>query len=367
MLHVAFFMIAFKSIGATLPLPLSTADALLRTSPEQSAAASPGADSRTSLVADNRLSIALVFDDAVAATVQQEVRSAAEVLKGMELQPQSDTLRLLRGLECADQWLSCQILAGHKLGVEKMILVRFLSEDALALHVVDVDLEISRGEIVIPWFETSATSGEDFAQAQRTRVQNALLVLLREKPVLGELLLRGKPDGRVRIDGLIMSTADVAEQNPLFTLPAGSHLIEIENERGEWKSAWIEIPGESRLELPISSDAPTRRVTASMSGFEVESAPAYRAALFGAGAVTLIGAVGFLGVTTFISQEPVMPGTSTTEVSERLGVLEMGQNSAWVLGGLGLGMVGWSLLWEIFENQVSEPARKSHPGPKTAR
>ena len=62
-----------------------------------------------------------------------------------------------------------------------------------------------------------------------------------------------------------------------------------------------------------------------------------------------------------------MPGTSTTEVSERLGVLEMGQNSAWVLGGLGLGMVGWSLLWEIFENQVSQPAREPHPETQTAR
>ena len=345
MLRAAFVWIALQSLSLASPALHLNGDRhplLAQTFPPKT--------TQVDNWARDRLSVALVFDNAVLPATRGQIRRASQELSNIEFQPEADTESLLRGLKCSEQWVSCQILAGQKLGVEKLLLLRFLNDDALHLQVIDIRLEISRGEIVIPWLRTEGTQSQILKDAQRDRIRNAFLVLLRDKPVTGELSLQDTRGGRVRVDGLVMPQLIGPETKRVYTLCAGSHYIEVENEAGEWTSMWMDIPGEKRVDLRLFSDD----VSPEKPRLEGNFSSLFPSLLVGAGAVTAIGSMGFLGVSGYISQQTVPADTSANEVKNRLLLLEHGQIGAWVLGGLGIAMSAAGVLWEIFQNLDSE-------------
>lgn len=308
-----------------------------------SPAASPDA------MADERLSVAFLFDASVLPDIRRQLRESAVGLRGLEIQPEPDTERLLASLECSQEWLSCQILAGRKLGVEKLVLLQLLSSDALQMTVVDVRLEASRGFLVVPWVATTELTRPKTDATLISRLRTALLVLLRETPVFGELWLRGIT-GRVRIDGLERQTN--GDVNAKFSVGAGTHLLEVENEEGHWSSSWVEIPGEGRLELSV----PTSQTHGMTAGVAVDENPfageLLRTALISAGAITTLGCAGFWSYAAFVSGQPVAPSTSSAEVKRRLELLEWGQQSAWILGVFGLASLGIGTFlefWPVFD------------------
>lgn len=349
MLRAALLLVALQSMPnmPVPPLVEATAPSESAFTPQQI----PEGESNATAAEDDNLSVALVFDVSVAAPVRQQIRLTAEDLTGIELQPAADTESLLRGMECADQWLSCQILTGRRLGVEKLVQMRFLSSDALHLEVIDVKMETSRGEMVVAWVNTSDPESPSMDDALRARLRTSFLVLLREDPVMGEISLRGSATGRVRIDGVVMPLPGGGGTEHVYSLFAGTHLIEVEDVEGEWNSVWLEIPGERRIELAIPQKVPKTDKTAPEPLLRADTSTALRAGLIAGGTVTVMGSLGFLGVATFVAQQPVSSDTSVTEVSQRLKLWEYGQRSAWIFGGIGIGALGAGLLWEIFQNQ----------------